>query len=127
MPPAERSVPLAHSKRSMYNLFQNAMSCLTFLKHLIFFGNLKGYWGRALQKRIVGVVEDVGLSEKMNAFSRALSGGMKRKLCLACALIGEPKFLLLDEPTSGMDPYSRRATWEMLRKYKEGRVILLTT
>ena len=97
------------------------------MKHLLFFGNLKGYWGQGLRRRIVEVVEDVGLSEKINVFSKALSGGMKRKLCLACALIGQPRFLLLDEPTSGMDPYSRRATWEMLHKYKEGRVILLTT
>jgi ABC-type multidrug transport system ATPase subunit len=52
---------------------------------------------------------------------------MKRKLSVANALCGDPKFLLLDEPTSGMDPFSRRATWELLRKTKQGRVTLLTT
>ena len=50
-------------------------------------------------------------------------GGMKRKLCLAMALVGDPKFVLLDEPTSGMDPYSRRATWDLLEKSKHGRVV----
>ena len=67
--------------------------------------------------------------------SKNLSGGMKRKLCVACALVGAPRFALLDEPTSGMDPHSRRATWELLRRYKRGgrafgrggRVVLLTT
>ena len=57
----------------------------------------------------------------------ALSGGMKRKLCLAIALIGNPKFLILDEPTSGMDPFSRRAIWELIQKIKHNKVVLLTT
>ena len=52
---------------------------------------------------------------------------MKRKLCLAMALMGSPRFVLLDEPTSGMDPFSRRATWDMLRRARAGRVIVLTT
>ena len=52
---------------------------------------------------------------------------MKRKLCLSMALIGDPPFVLCDEPTSGMDPYSRRSTWEMLQRSKKGRVIVLTT
>lgn len=52
---------------------------------------------------------------------------MKRKLCLAIALIGNPKFLILDEPTSGMDPFSRRAIWELIQKVKHNKVVLLTT
>ena len=94
---------------------------------MFFYGNVKGLWGQELRDRVTTMIADVGLTEKTNVLSSALSGGMKRKLCLAIALVGEPKFVLLDEPTSGMDPYSRRSTWEMLRKYKPGRVILLTT
>jgi len=52
---------------------------------------------------------------------------MKRKLCLAIALIGDPKFLILDEPTSGMDPFSRRAIWELIESVKHDKVVLLTT
>ena len=52
---------------------------------------------------------------------------MKRKLCLAIALIGDPKFLVLDEPTSGMDPYSRRAIWEVIEEIKRDRTVLLST
>eukprot|EP00981_Chlorochromonas_danica_P014239 scaffold7589_cov238-Ochromonas_danica.AAC.1 len=100
---------------------------LTVWEHLIFFGKLKGLSGQALQSHVEEMIQEVGLTEKRNIQSQALSGGMKRKLCLAMALIGDPKFVLLDEPTSGMDPYSRRATWELLQKHKEGRVMLLTT
>lgn len=70
---------------------------------------------------------EVGLTDKRHALSQTLSGGMKRKLCLAMALLGDPQFILLDEPTSGMDPVSRQRTWELLQRCKMGRVILLTT
>ena len=50
-------------------------------------------------------MKDVGLFDKKNTRAMALSGGMKRKLCLAMALMGSPRFVLLDEPTSGMDPF----------------------
>jgi ABC-type multidrug transport system ATPase subunit len=58
---------------------------------------------------------------------RVLSGGMKRKLSLGIALIGNSKVIILDEPTSGMDPYSMRLTWQLIKKIKKGRIILLTT
>ena len=82
---------------------------------------------RARDTAIRSIVEEVGLVEKLDVPASQLSGGQKRKLSLAIALIGNPKFVLLDEPTSGMDPYSRRSTWEMLLKYKKGRVVVLTT
>lgn len=100
---------------------------LTVQEHLSFFGCIKGLTGHDLRDAIDDVLLDVGLTEKRHALSQSLSGGMKRKLCLAMALIGDPKFILLDEPTSGMDPYSRRSTWELLQRSKENRVILLTT
>ncbi len=70
--------------------------CLTVLEHLYFFGNVKGMYGAKLRASVESVIEEVGLTEKRNALSQALSGGMKRKLSLAIALIGDPKFLLLD-------------------------------
>lgn len=74
--------------------------CLTVLEHLYFFGNVKGMYGAKLRASVESVIEEVGLTEKRNALSQALSGGMKRKLSLAIALIGDPKFLLLDGETS---------------------------
>ena len=58
---------------------------------------------------------------------KTLSGGMKRRLNVAMALIGNPRIVFLDEPTSGMDPTSRRQIWSVLEKKKEGRVIVLCT
>lgn len=112
----------------MFSPQQNVLfPALTVEEHLQFFGNVKGMTGKTLLDAIDGLIEEVGLTEKRHVRSHALSGGMKRKLCLAMALIGNPKFILLDEPTSGMDPYSRRSTWELLQRSKVGRVILLTT
>ena len=71
--------------------------------------------------------EQIGLTEKRHTFASALSGGQKRKLCVALALIGGSRIVFLDEPTSGMDPFSRRNLWEILRLNKEGRVIIFTT
>ncbi|CAK9183967.1 unnamed protein product [Ilex paraguariensis] len=69
----------------------------------------------------------VGLADKLNTLVRDLSGGMKRKLSLGIALIGNSKVIVLDEPTSGMDPYSMRLTWQLIKRLKKGRIILLTT
>lgn len=73
------------------------------------------------------MIKDIQLYERRNVPARLLSGGQKRKLCTAIAFIGNSKFIILDEPTSGMDPYARRQVWEMLKNYKQDRVILLTT
>jgi ATP-binding cassette subfamily A (ABC1) protein 3 len=59
--------------------------------------------------------------------SSQLSGGMKRRLSVAMALTGGAKVIILDEPTSGLDPYNRRTLWELIRKFKNGRSIILTT
>jgi ABC-2 type transport system ATP-binding protein len=74
------------------------------------------------------LLERVGLSEAANTRCRQLSGGQKRRLALALALVGNPRLLFLDEPTTGMDPQARRATWEILLDLKaQGTTILLTT
>ena len=68
------------------------------------------------------------LEEKADAFVRTLSGGQKQRLSLACALVGDPELLFLDEPTTGLDPTSRRQIWEIVEGLKaRGRTVLLTT
>ena len=70
----------------------------------------------------------VGLEEKAGAYVRTLSGGQKQRLSLACALVGDPELVFLDEPTTGLDPQSRRQTWEIVERLKaRGRTVLLTT
>lgn len=100
---------------------------LTVKEHLELFANIKGVQADLLDNVVSGMVDEVGLADKLNIVVRALSGGMKRKLSLAIALIGDSKIIVLDEPTSGMDPYSMRMTWQLIKKIKKGRIILLTT
>jgi ABC-2 type transport system ATP-binding protein len=74
------------------------------------------------------VMEDVGLSEKSKSWVGKLSGGQRQRLAVACALVGDPLLLFLDEPTTGLDPQSRRHLWDIIRKLREGgRAVLLTT
>ncbi len=101
---------------------------LTVREHLQIVGAIKGLkTGAAGTCAVTASIDEVGLSAKADAASSTLSGGQKRKLCLAMALLGGSKFVLLDEPTSGMDPYSRRSTWQILQRAREGRVLILTT
>ena len=72
-------------------------------------------------------LNQVGLFEVGNKFASHYSGGMQRRLSVAIALTGDPKIVFLDEPTTGMDPVSRRHAWEMIEAAKAGRVIVLTT
>ena len=93
--------------------------------------NQGGYYGIPRSKampRAKQLLEDLGLGEKMYQSALTLSGGMKRRLMIARALIHEPRFLILDEPTAGVDVELRRGMWDYLRKLtKDGVTILLTT
>jgi ABC-2 type transport system ATP-binding protein len=74
------------------------------------------------------VIARVQLEEKQKSRVGDLSGGQKQRLALACALVGNPDFLFLDEPTTGLDPQARRQFWELIEEFKQsGRTILLTT
>jgi ABC-2 type transport system ATP-binding protein len=69
----------------------------------------------------------VMLREFKNKLTKNLSGGMKRKLSLAMALVSQPKVIILDEPTSGLDVESRRQVWELIKKIKYGRSIIISS
>ena len=74
------------------------------------------------------VMTEVGLTEKAQARVATLSGGQQQRLAVACALVGDPELLFLDEPTTGLDPQSRRGVWEIVNRFKERRrTVLLTT
>ncbi|KAM9208962.1 phospholipid-transporting ATPase ABCA3-like [Dugong dugon] len=100
---------------------------LTVSEHLYFYCVIKGIPRKKRRTEIDHMLSAFNLLEKRDAFSKSLSGGMKRKLSIIIALIGGSKVVILDEPTSGMDTVSRRATWNLLQQYKQDRVILLTT
>ena len=85
-----------------------------------------GYYERP--RDVDEVVAIVGLAEKADARVRTLSGGQKRRLDLALALVGDPELIFLDEPTTGFDPGARRTAWETIRNLRSlGKTILLTT
>jgi ABC-2 type transport system ATP-binding protein len=93
--------------------------------------NQGGYYGiprKVALPRAEVLLTDLGLGEKMYSQGMQLSGGMKRRLMIARALIHKPKFLILDEPTAGVDVELRRGMWDYLRKLtSEGLTVLLTT
>ncbi|XP_075928260.1 phospholipid-transporting ATPase ABCA3 isoform X2 [Petromyzon marinus] len=100
---------------------------LTVEEHLSFFAKLKGCPYERVPDEVSAMLTALQLEDKRQARASALSGGMKRKLSIGIAFIGDPKVVLLDEPTSGMDPCARRATWELLQRQRAGRTVLLTT
>ncbi|PYV43173.1 MAG: ABC transporter ATP-binding protein, partial [Acidobacteria bacterium] len=74
------------------------------------------------------VIAQVELTEKEKAWVSKLSGGQRQRLAVACALVGDPKILFLDEPTTGLDPQSRRQLWDIIRQFKQNSgTVLLTT
>ncbi|CAF0888563.1 unnamed protein product [Brachionus calyciflorus] len=99
---------------------------LTVYEHLKFYSKLKENFNEA---EIDEMLDIINLSDKKHALSKTLSGGMKRKLCVAIAFIGNSSIVILDEPSSGMDPQARHSTWSLLQKFKKERkcTILLTT
>ncbi|CAA7602686.1 Putative ABC transporter [Acididesulfobacillus acetoxydans] len=88
---------------------------LTGKQNLEFFGSMYGLRGRPLQQSIDEILEFIGLTEKAGEAVKSYSGGMKRRLNIAAALLHKPRLLLLDEPTVGVDPHSRQRMFEMLK------------
>ncbi|MCI2414666.1 MAG: ABC transporter ATP-binding protein [Candidatus Aramenus sp.] len=103
-------------------------SNLTVWDKVYYIGRIKGVEKRAISERGEDLLRKLGLWEKRNTYLYELSGGMKRKLLIAIALINDPDFVVLDEPTTGLDPEARREVWDTVLKFKgEGKSILLTT
>lgn len=99
----------------------------TVQEHLWFYAQLKGMKSEDIQSETDKMIEDLGLPDKRHCRVDGLSGGMQRKLSVAIAFVGGSRTVILDEPTAGVDPYARRAIWDLLVKYKPGRTILLST
>ncbi|KAE8610555.1 hypothetical protein XENTR_v10012168 [Xenopus tropicalis] len=100
---------------------------LTVEEHILFYAQLKGKSRKQAERQAEVMLEDMGIPHKRNDEAQNLSGGMQRKLSVALAFVGESKVVVLDEPTSGVDPYSRRSIWDLLLKYRSGRTIILST
>ncbi|XP_057190130.1 LOW QUALITY PROTEIN: retinal-specific phospholipid-transporting ATPase ABCA4 [Triplophysa rosa] len=107
-----------------YNILFNH---LTVEEHILFYSMLKGRSRREAEREVEDMLVDLGLPHKRDEEAQNLSGGMQRKLSVAMAFVGSSKVVILDEPTSGVDPYSRRSIWDLLLKYRTGRTVILST
>uniref|UniRef100_A0A3Q1GN98 ATP binding cassette subfamily A member 7 n=1 Tax=Acanthochromis polyacanthus TaxID=80966 RepID=A0A3Q1GN98_9TELE len=100
---------------------------LTVEEHVWFYGRMKGLSEEQVKAELDTLLDDVGLLHKRHDQTKNLSGGMQRKLSVAIAFVGGSKVVVLDEPTAGVDPYSRRGIWDLLLKYRKDRTIILST
>merc|ERR1712228_608571 len=107
--------------------FDALFDLLTAKEHLKFYGRLKGLRGRELKDQTDLLLKVLSLTKYKNRKAGTYSGGNKRKLSVAIAMIGNPPVVFLDEPSTGMDPMARRHMWEFIRETMSGRCVLLTT
>jgi ABC-2 type transport system ATP-binding protein len=100
---------------------------ITARENLVLHARMHGMAAAEYNRRIEELLELTGLSGRRNDFPDTFSGGMQRRLVVARALIHNPRVLFLDEPTTGLDPQSRRAVWDYIRALREKMTIFLTT
>lgn len=107
--------------------FDTLWPYLTVKEHLLYYSRIKGVPKALENDMVVAAAKAVRLSNAMTKRSNQLSGGMQRRLSLAISLIGSPETVILDEPTTGLDPETRRQVWQLIERHKRNRCILLTT
>ena len=108
--------------------FDNLDPDFTVAENLVVYGRYFGIAPHEIERRLPGLLDFAGLAGRAHARIDALSGGMKRRLTLARALVNEPQLVFMDEPTTGLDPQARHLIWERLRRLtQEGRTLVLTT
>ena len=101
---------------------------LTGRENIHMFGELHGMERGLIKERTADLIDNIGLVEAADRKAGGYSGGMVRRVNLAMALVHDPQIAFLDEPTVGMDPQSRRATWGFIEEFRErGRTVILTT
>jgi drug efflux transport system ATP-binding protein len=116
-----RRIGYMSQKFSLYN-------DLTVIENLRFFAGLYNVAGAELKRRIEWALEMAGLGDREQSITATLSGGWKQRLALGCAILHKPPIVFLDEPTSGVDPLSRRRFWELIQQLRsEGVTVFVTT
>ena len=101
---------------------------LTVRETLSIFGKLRGLSGRDVKRRVDEIISELRLDAHMNVVNVKLSGGLKRRVMVGMAALADPGLIVLDEPTTGLDPQSRRDLWNLVREHRaRGAAILMTT
>ncbi|MBY0271621.1 MAG: ATP-binding cassette domain-containing protein [Burkholderiales bacterium] len=126
--PVPRQAREARMRIGVVPQFDNLDPDFTIRENLLIFGRYFDISNAVLRARIPELLDFAGLASRADARIQTLSGGMKRRLTLARALINDPELVFLDEPTTGLDPQARHVIWERLRNLlKQGKTLLLTT
>ena len=126
-----RGLPLSKNKKEIHRQLGICLQSnviiegFTVADHYKLYSGIKGVSNT--EEDLQSWLREIDLVEKRDYEVEKMSGGQKRKLCIGLALIGNPKFVFLDEPTTGLDPLSRRKIWNLLLKLKKDRVIFITT
>ena len=126
--PVPQEARAARERVGVVPQFDNLDPDFSCAENLLVYGRYFGLHDKLIRRRIPRLLEFAGLAGKADTSIRILSGGMKRRLTLARALINDPDLLVLDEPTTGLDPQARHLIWERLKSLlADGKTILLTT
>ncbi len=126
--PVPRRAREARMRIGVVPQFDNLDPDFTVAENLLVFGRYFGLGRREVEARVAGLLDFAGLAGRGEAKISTLSGGMKRRLTLARALVNDPQLIFMDEPTTGLDPQARHLIWERLRRLtQEGKTLVLTT
>jgi lipooligosaccharide transport system ATP-binding protein len=126
--PVPAAARAARARTGVCPQFDNLDPDFTVAENLVVYGRYFGIPRRVMQERVPRLLEFAGLEEKAAARLDTLSGGMKRRLTLARALVNDPQIIFLDEPTTGLDPQARHLIWDRLKGLTaSGRTLILTT
>jgi lipooligosaccharide transport system ATP-binding protein len=126
--PVPRRARVARMQVGVVPQFDNLDPDFSVVENLLVYGRYFGMPGAKVAERVPALLEFAGLAGREQSKISALSGGMKRRLTLARALVNDPQLVFMDEPTTGLDPQARHLIWERLRRLtQEGKTLILTT